>query len=732
MRRIKTLIILSVTIILSATALALAGPQYREVDTIRGRVITGLDKEKAYQLFGIPTAKSKNLWYYTGSSPAEVFFVSFPENYSSIVLYPNFYKAVVGIPLEFKVFLNLPDSGIRDITKDVQLVFDPPESVRIAGAGVIIPKKTGECSVLAIYQNILLSNPLYLKVDSEGSTPETKEELLSIDLLPYRPLVPVEGTVDFIALGTFFNYDVDEYAVRDISSQVIWSMRQRPNLTWNEQPNRRLYFSKKGVAEVLSQYQGAISFPQRVEIKDKVDYGLKRLKHIFVLPDVVRVTLGNSMNLRAFGTYYDNSVVELTQEVKWKIAEPSTLESNKNGYFSTKSEGITEVTAAKDGVESLPVKVAVINRSKYFINTGSEVNSGKKDIPNLNWPEQIKDNIEKLKKDFLVKGKELKKIQIMPESLDLGLGEEGKFSATGIYNDGSFSDLTILGSWEVLNKDVASVSGGKVISVAVGQTSAYVEFKGVRSEYARVVVGAPKLISLLLTPQSLRIPRDGKAVLKVLGNYYDHSQRDLTKEVSWGREGPLIAKIEKGVLRPLKFGQSKIYAEYFRLKSNPARIEVIFTLGWLLWLLAKIMLVLLLSIFCAAFILYLFAQKKRRQLQLLKDKPREFILKLYDNASRLTVIFGQRYDAHIPPLSYAELVRNKFSVEGNDFINLSIKFEEAKYSKHLLEEDHANLACRDYNRFFEKMLSNQSKLQLLYRYCLSLVYCRPIFIFSTP
>ena len=116
--------------------------------------------------------------------------------------------------------------------------------------------------------------------------------------------------------------------------------------------------------------------------------------------------------------------------------------------------------------------------------------------------------------------------------MEIGLGEEGKFSATGIYNDGSSSDLTILGEWGILNKGIATVSGGNVTCVSVGETSAYVGFKGVRSEYARVVVGGPRLVSLLLTPQSLVISRDGKANLKVQGDYYDHSQRDLTAQVS--------------------------------------------------------------------------------------------------------------------------------------------------------------------------------------------------------
>ena len=726
MKKIKLTIVLLAAIVFLTPAFVSAIAPYQEINTSRGRVIIGLDREKAYQMFGTPTSKGDALWYYAG--PLE-FFVNFSE-IPSILLYPNSCQAIVGIPLEFKAFLSLPDSGIQDITKDVQLVFDLPGCARVVSPGVIIPNKAGEYSALAIYKEVL-SNPLHMQIkEAKESEQKEKEKLLSIDLLPYRPLVEVKGSVDFVALGTFFNYDLNEYSVRDISQEVNWSMRQRPNLIWDKEASNRLYFPENGQAEVLSEYKETKSFFQRVEIKDKVDFGVKRLKHILILPEAMTVLLNSNLNLKAFGTYDDNSVTEITQEVGWEITDPDILESNKNGYFFCKSEGVTEVTATKDGVEGLSIKVVVVNKSAHFLNADAIVNSNQKKVPDRNTLDQIKDNVEKLKKDFSLKKKELKDIKITPKILEIGLGEEGKLSATGIYNDGSSSDLTILGNWGTLDKGIATVLGGNVACVSVGQTSAYVEFKGVRSEYAEVVVGGSKLVSLELTPQSLRIPRDGKANLKVQGNYYDHSQRDLTAQVSWGIEGPVVAKIENGVVCPLKFGHSKIYAEYSRLKSNTASIDVILTLSWLLWLLAKIFFVLLLGILCVVFILYLMAENKRRQLRLLKDKPREFILGLHENATRLITIFGLRYDDYTFPLFYAELAKQKFLVDNNVFLNFSIKFEEAKYSQHVLQDSDVAAAVSDYNIFFERLCKNQNRVLSFYRYCLALIHCRPIFILS--
>lgn len=755
MKKIKSIIFLLVAIIFLRPAIGLAGAPYQEINTSLGKVIIGLDKEKAYQMFGAPASKGPGLWYYAG--PAK-FFVNFSE-IPSILLYPDFCQATVGIPLEFKVFLSLPDLGIRDITKEVQLLFDQPECVRLKGPGVIIPKKKGEYSALAIYKNVF-SNPFYIQVkeleeNKQKEKEKKKERLLSIDVLPYRPKVLVGGSVDFVALGTFFDYDLHEYSVRNISQEADWSMCQRTNLTWNNKEGNRLFFPEQGQAEVLSKYKETESFLQHVDIKDKVDFGITGLKHISVLPETMVVPLNMYLNMRVFGTYYDNSVVELTQKVKWKIANPDILKPNKNGFFFAKSEGVTEVTAIKDGVQGLPIKVVVVSKSGHFVNARAivnsgqkeeperntpeeikenvEINSGQKEEPERNTPEEIKDSLEKLKEVLSVKKKELREIKIIPKSMEIGLGEKGKFSATGIYNDGSSSDLTILGSWGILNRGIATVSGGgNVTCVSLGQTSAYVDFKGVRSEYSTVVVTGPRLVSLLLTPQSLRIPIDGKAKFKVQGNYYDYSQRDLTGQVSWGIEGPAAARIENGVVRPLKFGKSKIYAQYLRIKSNAASIDVILTLGWLLWLLAKIILVLLSVILCLFLILYVLAQKKRRQLRALKNKPREFILGLYENATRLITIFGLHYDVYTFPLCYAELVKQKFLAKNNVFLNFSIKFEEAKYSQHVLLDSDVAAAVNDYNIFFEGLCKNQSRMLSFYRYCLALVHCRPIFIFYLP
>ncbi|GEM_PF-3553099 len=349
-----------------------------------------------------------------------------------------------------------------------------------------------------------------------------------------------------------------------------------------------------------------------------------------------------------------------------------------------------------------------------------------------NKPEQTepenKNNPEN-QQEAVQKKKELKTIQIRPKSLEIAMGEGGNFTATGIYDDGSMADLTSQGQWNSLDKKIAGVSAGNVTSVSPGHTSTYLEFEGLRSEYASIVITGPRLVSLTLTPQNIKLPRNGKATLNVRGNYYDRSQQDLTASVTWVEQGKSVTvKIDKGALYPLRFGKTRVYAEYQEIRSNPASIEVIITFEWVLILLAKIILILAVLLSLAVAFLYWLREKKKQEILSIKDKPREFILSLYENGTRLTAIFGQPYAAHIPPLYYADLVQKKFAVPGEDFTGFAVKFEEAKYSRHAITNLQMLAAAGDYNYFFQKLISRQSGWQKLRLTGLTLIHRRPIFI----
>lgn len=144
----------------------------------------------------------------------------------------------------------------------------------------------------------------------------------------------------------------------------------------------------------------------------------------------------------------------------------------------------------------------------------------------------------------------------------------------------------------------------------------------------------------------------------------------------------------------------------------------------------KTMLILLLCIPILFFILYFLTSRRKDKLLSLYQDPREFIINLYGNLKNVLIIFGPRYNEVMPPLSYAELVEKKYSIEDNVFSRFTAKFEEAKYSQHHLGSTDALRALNDYNDFLKILFSSQNKFKFLLRYCLTLLYRKPLSIYG--
>ncbi len=126
--------------------------------------------------------------------------------------------------------------------------------------------------------------------------------------------------------------------------------------------------------------------------------------------------------------------------------------------------------------------------------------------------------------------------------------------------------------------------------------------------------------------------------------------------------------------------------------------------------------------------LYFLTQKQKNRLVLLYENPREFIINLYENLKGIFTIFGVKHEGFVTPIIYAQLIQDRYLVKNDEFLKLTNKFEEAKYSKHFLQSNDANLALEGYNNILNKVCISHGKFFLLFRYFLSLLHKRPFFI----
>jgi len=707
-----------------------ANPDYQEVNTSLGKVIVGLNKEEVLERFGSPTSASEDIWYYSAPS---TFFVYFSAGaVSSINLYPQFCETSTGVPFELKVFGYFPDLKVKDITSQVQFLFSDPKNLLSEKPGIIIADKPGEYQVLAKYKDIV-SNPSYISIRGsqvkETEKETEKEKLLNIDVFPFKPKIPPRSKLNFIALGTFFDFSQNRYFIRDISQEVTWFLQQDKIANVGGQ---EIYFPSAGKFNVFCRYRDIESFPQEVEVESNLTSFKQTLKHVALLPEFIFTNLNSDITLRAFGTYYNNKVEDITPKVNWEISDRDIITELENGKFLSKSEGITEVVARSDDLESLPTKIIVAAKKDALSTPMPYTKPKKSKIDSAGVIGDIQNNVESIS-DSLIKEKNLRLIKITPDYLKIPLGQMRQVVALGIYSDNSQVDLTLLGEWMSSDNKVVKVNKGIIDGISAGEAKIYMKFKELVSLPASVIVEGPKLVSVIISPQSSQISMRDSLNLKAEGYFSDSSRKEITSLVNWELTRPEIIKIEKGAVRPLRIGQTQVRAEYLDIESLPADIKVILTWGWLAYLIIKGIVFLILAIITVFFVLYFLTEKEKDKLKtLFNTNPREFIVSVYGNAKRISAIFGLSYQEFIPPLSYAKLVEDGYSIKDNLFSRFTAKFEEAKYSCHNLQSNDAASVLDDYHNFLKILFSRYNRFSLFFKYCLTLIYRKPLFIHLCP
>jgi hypothetical protein len=138
---------------------------------------------------------------------------------------------------------------------------------------------------------------------------------------------------------------------------------------------------------------------------------------------------------------------------------------------------------------------------------------------------------------------------------------------------------------------------------------------------------------------------------------------------------------------------------------------------------------LILGLIIVFIISFLLTEREKNKLRLyFKTNPRGFIICLYDNTKKILANFGLRSENFTPPLSFAELVEDRYSMKDNFFSKFTKKFEEAKYSKHILESKDCSLVLNDYNDFLKILFSGYNKFFLFLKYLILILQRTPLII----
>ena len=161
----------------------------------------------------------------------------------------------------------------------------------------------------------------------------------------------------------------------------------------------------------------------------------------------------------------------------------------------------------------------------------------------------------------IYKSTTLVSLAVTPTNPSIVRGAQQQFTATGTYGDGSQKILSSWVTWTSTAPSVASItSGGLPTAIAVGSTTVKASFGSV-SGSTNLIVTAPVLVSIAVTPATASITVGQQQQFTATGTYSDGSQQNLTNSVSWTSTGPSVATINSsGLAAAIAVGSTTIKA----------------------------------------------------------------------------------------------------------------------------------------------------------------------------
>ncbi len=318
----------------------------------------------------------------------------------------------------------------------------------------------------------------------------------------------------------------------DLSSQASWSVNPPASASIEIEDGRTwLYARQPGTVSVQAAVDG-ISDTLSLEIS------AARIESIDIVAERSELAAGMALALKALGHFSDGSVQDITRDVVWTSKNSDVVAVDANsGQLQAIAPGSTEVVALFDGLyDRLPVSVtpAILNE-----------------------------------------------ILLSSETLVLPTGDTLRLSATGVYSDGSRSDITARVSWISSDPDIIAIDNvrqpGLLSARASGQASVRASLDGIESRLDFRVSEA-RLTALTVEIDSRQMPAGTQQVVRAIGIYSDDSKRDLSDTVIWSSGDTNVLEIvptgeNAGLLQALATGTAQVVARLDELEATLA-IEV--------------------------------------------------------------------------------------------------------------------------------------------------------------
>ena len=248
-----------------------------------------------------------------------------------------------------------------------------------------------------------------------------------------------------------------------------------------------------------------------------------KLTAIAISSQSTNITVGQTVQLTATGTYSDQSTKDLTSSVTWTSSDATIASISTSGMLTAVGSGNVSITAASNSISgSLKLTIA----------------------PNL------------------------VSIAVTTNLSTIAKNTTAQFIATGTYSDKSTQNITSSVTWTSTNTAVATISStfptaGLATGLTAGTTTITAASGSISSSPVTLTVTNENATGLSITPSNPNLPLDQTQQMTATATFSDGSSQDVTDIVTWSSGTTSIATVTaSGLVTGRNLGMSVITANF--------------------------------------------------------------------------------------------------------------------------------------------------------------------------
>ena len=394
-----------------------------------------------------------------------------PATVVSIVVNPAAISTPLGAKQQFTASGTFTDGSTQDITASVHWS---------SGAGLIATISNSQPTAglaSTVAQGVVMITAVSGAASGTAALTVTPAALVSIAVTPATPSIALGSTQQFTATGTF-----TDSSTQDVTLLVTWNSATPATATISNTAGSVGLASSISVGtSTITASSGAVSSgPVALTVTAAA------VVSIAVTPSVSSISIGQTKQFTATGTYTDSTTQDVTTQVHW---------SSSNGGVATISD-----SAPTQGLASpvAPGSVTIIATLGTVTGTAN----------------------------LTISPATLVSIALTPAFPFVGQGSIQQFNASGTYSDNSVSDITSSATWASSDISVASVdsaglasaggAGATTITAAMNSVSASTTLTSIAGGFVSCSSRPIDMNVLVITAG--RTEADFPAITQALGN----------------------------------------------------------------------------------------------------------------------------------------------------------------------------------------------------------------------